>query len=458
MAHLDGFLHRHVTKVALFLYTFGIVMQWPVTQNLILDKSCQGLHGREVCDSLTTHPEIEEEIQDAAAFWVMTMPSITGTIMAFSSLFLGSVSDRLGRGTVLMLTCLGGIAMSLCLILQTTLTGLRPTLLLVSSAAMGLSGGMGTFLVTLFNYITDSTPANERTSQLSVVQPFAGLGTIFGMLLSGVVSKHLGFGVVYVIFLGTQVTVLVLAATCMQDSAGVPPEDPAAPSSRLGLIAGMMRSLTAGVKTCLKPRPATKRKHILFLVLFGVISMIGVGADMGLTVMYTRRAPFHWEQTVFGYFTAAKNIGQILGMALGTKILLKLVGTGGSSRDDLTLMQIGYLALTVGSLVMSAATSSYHLILVPMMNSLSGPAQAASGSLSSKLVHPTEKGAFSSFSSFLNNLAMPAGTVIFTTVYSWTSASTPGLAFLIQAVMYTIPMVLIAFMKVDMSKTAKDDA
>ncbi|XP_038074966.1 proton-coupled folate transporter-like [Patiria miniata] len=457
MAEYGGFLSRHVAETALFMYTFGIVMQWPVTQNLILDKSCQGRYGRDVCDSLSDHPEMEEEVQASAAFWVMTMPSMTGIIMAFSSLLLGSVSDRFGRATVLILTCIGGIAMSLCLILQTTLTYLSPTLLLVGCVAMGLSGGIGTFLVTLFNYITDNTPETERTSRLSAVQPFAGLGTISGMLLSGVVSKHLGFGAVYAIFLCTQATVLIMVAACMQDSSDIKLEDSRV-SSRPSLIAGMIESLTAGARICVKPRSANTRKHILFLVLTGVISMVGVGADMGLTVLYTRRAPFHWEPTMFGYFTASKNVGQILGMALGTRLLLKLLGSGSSWRDDLTLMQIASLGVTVGSLVMSAATTSSQLFLVPMVCILSGPGQAASGSFSSKLVHPTEKGAFSSFSSFLNNLAMPGGTLVFTTLYSWTSAYAPGFAFFVQAVMYTIPLVLMGVMKNELSKTAKDDA
>ncbi|XP_033631580.1 proton-coupled folate transporter-like [Asterias rubens] len=453
MAEVGGFLGRHVAEVVLFLYMFGIVMQWPVTQLLILQKSCQGSHSEAVCSSLADHPEIQAKVQAQGTFWVMTLPSIIGIMLAFTSLLLGSASDKFGRGKILMLTCLGGGILALCFIAQSSLSYLSPTLLLIGYTAMGLSGSIGTFMATLFDYITDVTPADERTRRLSVVQPFAGLGTILGMLLSGIVLKYLGFMAVYLIFLATQTVVLFLAYKFMQVQ---PKSDESKTAGQSHWLSAVWDNLTAGARVCLKARPGSGRKHVIFMVLSGVITMAGVGGDMGLTVLYTQRAPFHWEPTTLGYFNAAKNVCMILGMVLGTRALLKVFGSKGST-DDLTLMQIGFMATAMASLATSMATGSLVLMLVPLLSILSGPSQAAGGAFSSKLIETTEKGAFSSFSSFIGNLARPFGTLVFSTIYAWTSTSSPGFAFAVQAAVYMVAFLLISLLKTDIKATHEKD-
>ncbi|WP_276252139.1 MFS transporter [Haloarcula rara] len=93
---------------------------------------------------------------------------------------LGSVSDRVGRRPVLVLSLVGSVV-------AWTLFGLADALWLLFAARM-LAGAMGGNLSTAQAYVADVTPPEKRAAALGYIGAAFGLGFIFGPGIGAVLS------------------------------------------------------------------------------------------------------------------------------------------------------------------------------------------------------------------------------------------------------------------------------
>jgi MFS transporter, DHA1 family, tetracycline resistance protein len=111
--------------------------------------------------------------------WLMAIYSIAQFVFAP---IWGSVSDRMGRRPILLLTILGGAS---CMV-ATALAGSFWILFL----ARMLAGIFGANISTASAYIADITPPADRAKGMGLIGAGYGLGFIFGPALGGVFSVY----------------------------------------------------------------------------------------------------------------------------------------------------------------------------------------------------------------------------------------------------------------------------
>lgn len=129
----------------------------------------------------------------AGAFQLGWLMAIYSVAQFFFSPFWGSVSDRIGRRPVLLLTILGGASAMVA-------TALAGSFWLLFFSRF-LAGFFGANISTASAYIADVTKPSERAKGMGIIGAGFGLGFIFGPAVGGILSVH-----------GYSVPILVAAA------------------------------------------------------------------------------------------------------------------------------------------------------------------------------------------------------------------------------------------------------
>ena len=119
----------------------------------------------------------------ATGFWVGAILTAYSAAQFVGALFLGRLSDRIGRRPVLLVSLVGS-AISL------TATGFANTLTLLVLSRL-LAGAFGGSITTAQAYIADTTAPDERTKYMGLLGASIGMGFIFGPAIGAGLS---GFG------------------------------------------------------------------------------------------------------------------------------------------------------------------------------------------------------------------------------------------------------------------------
>ena len=107
---------------------------------------CRELYGGgDICTNQTK--EITSQVQSRASFISFLCASSMSLPSVFVSLFLGSWSDRTGRGLAMALPCMGAALGALTLLIQSMFMHLPAMLTVLSSACQGLLGGYVTIIL-----------------------------------------------------------------------------------------------------------------------------------------------------------------------------------------------------------------------------------------------------------------------------------------------------------------------
>lgn len=131
-------------------------------------------------------PYYANSFNASATTLALLLVSYSGAQFLFAS-FWGSISDRVGRRPIILITILG-VGGSMIIL------GQAHSLVLLFVARI-LAGFFGGNISTAAAYIADITPPENRTRGMGVIGAAIGLGFMFGPALGGILSKF-GFDVV----------------------------------------------------------------------------------------------------------------------------------------------------------------------------------------------------------------------------------------------------------------------
>ncbi len=145
----------------------------------------------------------------AGGFWVGAILTAYSAAQFVSALFLGRLSDRIGRRPILLVSLLGS-ALSL------TATGLANSLVLLLLSRL-IAGAFGGSITTAQAYVADVTTPAERTKYLGLLGAAIGMGFVFGPAIGAGLSGF-GFNTAAFVAAGLAAVNLLIALVALPES------------------------------------------------------------------------------------------------------------------------------------------------------------------------------------------------------------------------------------------------
>ncbi|KAI5705051.1 hypothetical protein M8J75_011438 [Diaphorina citri] len=404
----------------------------PVIVNLLLTKVCLASNLTNA-DCYPPSPSVEEQLQPIVADIQMFRTLLECAFPAFLSFFLGPWSDVNGRKPIILCSVFGIFVSNLTWVLVTYIPDLPPIAVLITSVPIALSGGLTTFYLGSFCYISDVTSIESRAMRMGLLQVANFAGLVVGNLGSGPLNNRLGYHGVFMVSTGLTFLALVYAAFAVRESIYVN-ENRKRNVFDCELVADMLA-------TCCKKRPYYVRASI-FLIIISVCTFL-TSLNGESSVLYLGlRERFHWQledYTQFNVFSIGViSVGTFFGIWLSS--LLKIP-------DMLSALIV--LLIKFPTIILCATAKEGHLFYVAAAINLFGCCMGPLiRSQLSKMIPNQDLGKVFALTASAESLTPLAAAPLYTYVYKHTITFLPGAVFYLSAALnlVTIVAVFIVFM------------
>lgn len=414
------------------IFTFALLLpllQQYIYEELSAEHNFTKVDEEKLCENVTTAghdvTSLESQVQTEASHWFLVLNLCTCIPSVFSSLFLGSLSDVVGRKPVMLIAVIGIFLR--CLIIAITVTlGLPFYVVFLGSLIDGLTGSFPTILGSCFAYIIDITDKESRSFRLGVLEIAISFGATASVFTSGVWLKMSGYeqpfwAGVGIIFICGLYIVFFLSESLVGEKQKI---------SRVSCMVQIKRikdfvlaKRGPYVNTCLK---------LLFIAyLFAVFDYFG-----NVTILYAKHYPLCWGPELIGYYLAAKLGTAGLGIVFGIKVLGKIF-------PDSILIVISCSSFIVSNVVIGFATTTVMMFLSCIPSVLSMVAPPCVRSIASQMVKQKEEGTLCSIIAITEALAQVLSPLLLNFLYpiGITKLHLSGFIFFIQAGVLIIPVI-----------------
>ncbi|ENY99698.1 MFS transporter tetracycline resistance protein [Clostridium thermobutyricum] len=328
--------------------------------------------------------------QGEQAIVVTLLTSVYAVCVFFAAPGLGALSDRYGRRPIL-LVCLLGSAIGYLVF------GIGGALWVLFAGRIidGITGGN---ISTIFAYFADITPREQRTKYFGWISAVAGVGTVLGPTIGGLLAK---FGYSVPMYFGAIITLinLVYGIFYMPESLDN--------NNRLKKI------------TFVRLNPFTQLisvlsiKNLKRLLISGFLLWITSGSFQALFSQFTMNT-FNWTPAIIGLILSIMGIQDIISQGfIMPKLLIKL--------SDIKITVLGMVSEIIGYAFIAASglLAFYPLFIIGMFifgfgDSIIGP---SFNGMISKSVNDSEQGRIQGGSQSIQSLARIIGPIIGGQIY-----------------------------------------
>lgn len=337
----------------------------------------------------------------AAGLWTGILGSLWALMQLLCAPIIGSLSDRFGRRPVILISAAG-------LALDWVLMALAPNLwwLVVGRVLGGITSASAT---ALFAYLADVTAPENRARAFGITGAAISAGFVLGPALGGVLgemSPRLPFWVAA----GLSALAFLYGLVVLPES--LPPE-------RRQPFAWRNAHPIAALKMLGRGRALGRLSVGVFLLTFShrvfmTVYVLYAGHQHGLTTL---------------------QVGALLAFSSVLDMVVQgtLVGPVTKRIGDRPAVLIGLIGGALSFLAMALAPSAQWFVAAMIPAALMGLAEPTMKSLMSRAVAETEQGQLQGAMQSLASVAGITGPVFFGWVYAVSSASLPGLSFVIAA-------------------------
>lgn len=378
-----------VIFTAIVLDAVGIGLIFPILPSLLQD---------------VTHAE-------NVAPYIGIMTALYAVMQFIFAPVLGSLSDRLGRRPVLLISLTGAAVNYLFLAFAPNVW-----MLLLGRAIAGLTSAN---ISVAMAYITDISPEDKRARRFGLFNAMFGIGFIIGPVLGGALGDYwlrLPF-----------IAAAVLNACNLLLAFFVLPESRTPTREKIDLAA----------LNPLRPLRWVFSARSLLPIIFIFFVFSATGEAYGTCWALWGSDTFQWSGLWIGLSLGTFGVCQTLAQAFLPGPAVKLLG-------ERAAILTGVAGTCIALVVMAFATQSWMIFAIMPVFALGGIGVPALQSLATRQVDESQQGQFQGVLASAVSLASIAGPLIFSSFYFVAREQWPGAIWLFVVVIYAIgiPLVL----------------
>ncbi|WP_018429903.1 tetracycline resistance MFS efflux pump [Hoeflea sp. 108] len=378
-----------VIYVAIVLDAVGIGLIFPILPALLRD---------------VTHA-------DNVAVYIGVMTALYAAMQFVFAPVLGSLSDRLGRRPVLLISLAGAAVNYLFLAFAPSLW-----MLLLGRAVAGLTSAN---ISVATAYITDISPKEQRARRFGLFNAMFGVGFIIGPVLGGVLGDH-WLRLPFIAAAALNACNLLLAFFVL-------PESRTPSREKIDLAA----------LNPLKPLRWVFSVKSLLPVIFVFFVFSATGEAYGTSWALWGSDTFNWNGLWIGLSLGAFGVCQALAQAFLPGPAVKLLG------ERATIL-IGIACACAALVVMAFATDGWMIFAIMPVFALGGIGVPALQSLATRQVDESQQGQFQGVLASALSLASIAAPLAFSSIYLAVRTQWPGAIWLSVVAVYalSVPFIL----------------
>ena len=357
-------------------------------------------------------PRLLEDVTHVnnVAPYIGTMTALYAVMQFFFAPVLGTLSDRLGRRPVLLISLAGAA-------INYVVMAFAPQLwmLLLGRAVAGLTGAN---ISVATAYITDISPEDKRARRFGLFNATFGIGFIFGPVLGGVLGDY-WLRLPFIAAAALNACNLLLALVVLPESR-TPSRD----------------KVDFAALNPLRPlRWVFSMKSLIpVIAVFFVLS--ATGEAYGTCWAWWGREAFRWNGLRIGLSLGTFGVCQSLAQAFLPGPAVKLLGERGA-------IVTGIAGACVGLVVMAFATRGWTVVAIMPVFVLGGIGVPALQSYASRLVDESQQGQFQGVLASAVSFASIVGPLAFSTFYFVVQKHWPGAIWLSVVVVNVIAVPLV---------------
>jgi len=355
----------------------------------------------------------------AVALWVGVLASAYSLCALLAAPALGALSDRVGRKPVLLVSLVGSAVGFI-------IFGIGGALwvLLLGRVIDGLTGGN---ISTIFAYLADVTPAEQRAKRFGLTGAITGVGFMLGPAIGGALAR---FGLSMPVYVAAAVALITAALSTF-----ALPESLSAEHRSATFTLGDVHPFKTIGDALRRPQ----LRPLLLGVLFLSIPMAGLQTNVSVVA----KDAVGWGPTQIGLMLFGVGVVDIIVQGGLLRVLLPRIGERGVVIAGMVGMGVGYATIAI---VASVLAAPWLLVAGTLLFSASegGSGPAMSGLLSSAVSHREQGWVMGGLQS-MNSAARVVGPLLAGLLYSAIGHAAPywfGLAVIVALFVFWAPVLL----------------
>ena len=285
----------NVEPVVFLLCFAGGIIEIP-GRDLVLTKTCLSgsyffgdtTYPADVCANLTNYADEQKEIQATVSKFNSVTTIMRTLLRILVTIFLGSWCDSGGRKGLIILTCLGRLAMVASLLLNYTCEGLVIEFFWLDFPNY-LCGADNSLFLGAYAMVTDETTPKMRTIRILILSALWHIGMALANLVTGYILEFGTFYAVLATNCGAVIAGLLYSFFVLRSS-----QDQTKNISCMDVFS--FKGFLGSVSTVIKKRTHGLRHIIILLIFTACLCEFTWGVRfVGIDYYYTRRK-FAWPE------------------------------------------------------------------------------------------------------------------------------------------------------------------
>eukprot|EP00112_Aurelia_sp_Birch-Aquarium-sp1_P009527 Seg2085.6 transcript_id=Seg2085.6/GoldUCD/mRNA.D3Y31 product="Solute carrier family 46 member 3" protein_id=Seg2085.6/GoldUCD/D3Y31 len=375
-------------SMAAFVYSFNTL----ALPQFVLHKVCHLAYNSTVCSHISSHPQIEDEIQAETANWMSVLLPSALVPALFMVLLIGPISEVVGRKKTMMLPpCIYFIQSCIFIVLTQIKARYSPGLLLLPYCLSGLFGDIAGATSLASAYISCITLPENRTVRMAVLESGFYIGYFSAAIASSVTVGTFGFtagfvataivnftNLVYVVFLLPSEDLLrpkphrcninielatsgVNANKYKHIGGTCPPCEGAASLYRITLRDVSIRRCLLEIKDAICQKDRMMQITTIF-ILYAIALFINMG-EVSIGSLFLKHSPFNMKAREIGVFASFSAGVKVFGLIVTSYVCHQYLHF-----SDIAFVILGFCVQMVYYTLVGLSVSSLMLYLVQILS------------------------------------------------------------------------------------------